>query len=236
MRPTSSLLKKPQASARLFQQAARSAGGFTLIEVLIALAITAFVSAIAYSSLSTVLTGVESTREITRRTYAVNRAWMIISRDVRQFVARPIRDEFGEVEPAMMGGPAARFALSFTRSGWHNPSAHLRSNLQRVNYRIEDQALWRDAYPVLDRASDTAARSVKLLDGVEYLELAFLGSLDAVATADDSVNLDTRNWAESWVVDTSNPGANLAPPVAVQISLQLDDWGEMRRLYELPPL
>jgi general secretion pathway protein J len=151
-------------------------------------------------------------------------------------MARPIRDEFGEVEPAMMGGPAARFALSFTRSGWHNPSAHLRSNLQRVNYRIEDEALWRDAYPVLDRASDTAARSVKLLDGVEYLELAFLGSLGAVATADDSVNLDTRNWAESWVTDTSNPGANLAPPVAVQISLQLGDWGEMRRLYELPPL
>ena len=83
----------------------------------------------------------------------------------------------------------------------------------------------RDAYPVLDRASDTAARSVKLLDGVEYLELAFLGALDAVATADDSVNLDTRNWAESWVVDTSDPGANLAPPVAVEISLQLDDWG-----------
>ena len=118
MRPTSSLLKKPQPSVRLFQQAARSAGGFTLIEVLIALAITSFVSAIAYSSLSTVLTGVESTREITQRTYAVNRAWMIISRDVRQFVVRPIRDEFGEVEPAMMGGPAARFALSFTRSGW----------------------------------------------------------------------------------------------------------------------
>lgn len=214
----------------------RSSSGFTLIEVLIAMAITAFVSTIAYTSLSTVLTGVESTRKTSNRTYEVNRAWMIISRDVRQFIARPIRDEFGEPEPAMTGGPAARFALSFTRSGWHNPNEHLRSNLQRVNYRVEDNALWRDSYPVLDRAGDTSADSVRLLQGVEYMELAFLGSLAAAETVGDGINLDTRNWSQSWVADTSNPGEALVPPVAVQISLQLDDWGEVLRLYELPSL
>jgi len=217
-------------------QVTRSGRGFTLIEVLIALAITAFVSTIAYTSLSTVLSGVESTREISDRSYEINRAWMIISRDVRQFVPRSIRDEFGELEPAMAGGAAARFPLSLTRSGWHNPGEHLRSNMQRVNYRLEDEALWRDSYPVLDRAGDTTARSVKLLDGVEYLELAFLGSLAEVQTTDNSINLDTRNWSENWVLDTSDPDALLAPPLAVQISLQLADWGEMRRLYELPPL
>jgi general secretion pathway protein J len=225
-----------RVTSGLFQQAARPTGGFTLIEVLIAMAITAFVSTIAYTSLSTVLTGVESTRQVSDRTYEVNRAWMIISRDVRQFVMRPIRDEFGESEPAMTGGPAARFALSFTRAGWHNPNEHLRSNLQRVNYRFEDNALWRDSYPVLDRAGDTSANSVKLLEGVEYMELAFLDSLASVETVGDGIKLDTRNWAQSWVVDTSNPGVELAPPVAIQIRLQLDDWGEMQRLYELPPL
>ena len=214
----------------------RLSSGFTLIEVLIAMAITAFVSTIAYTSLSTVMTGVESTRQVSNRTYEVNRAWMIISRDVRQIIARPIRDEFGELEPAMTGGPAARFALSFTRSGWHNPNEHLRSNLQRVNYRVEDNALWRDSYPVLDRAGDTSADSVRLLQGVEYMELAFLGSLAAAETVGDGVNLDTRNWSQSWVTDTSNPGVALAPPVAVQIRLQLDDWGEVLRLYELPSL
>jgi general secretion pathway protein J len=217
-------------------RAHRQTSGFTLIEVLIAMAITAFIATIAYTSLSTVLTGVESTRKISDRTYDINRAWMIISRDVRHFVARPIRDEFGELEPAMTGGPAAPFALSFTRSGWHNPNEHLRSNLQRVNYRLEDNALWRDSYPVLDRAGDTIARSVRLLEGVELMELAFLSSLAVVEAVGDGVNLDTRNWSQSWVVDTSNPGVELAPPIAVQISLQLDDWGEMRRLYELPPL
>ena len=141
--------------------------GFTLIEVLIALAITAFVSMIAYTSLSTVLSGVESMRENTDRIYEVNRAFMILTRDLRQFADRPVRDEYGELEPAMTGGILARFPLSFTRTGWHNPNRHPRSNMQRVNYRLEDQALWRDSYPVLDRASDTEPDSVVLLEGVD---------------------------------------------------------------------
>ena len=106
-----------------------SNGGFTLVEVLIALAITAFVSAIAYTSFSTVISGVESSQATAERVYQLNRAWMMISRDLEQFVARPVRDEFGELEPALQGGIAARFPLSFTRGGWHNPVGHARSEL-----------------------------------------------------------------------------------------------------------
>ena len=213
----------------------RSAG-FTLIEVLIALAITAFVATIAYNSLSTVLAGVESARQTAQRSYEINRAWMIISRDLRQFVPRPVRDEFGDTEPAMLGGRAARYALAFTRAGWFNPNEVARSELQRVDYRVEDNALWRDSYTVLDGAPDTQAQSVKLLDNVESLDTAFLGALSEVRPGDDGVALETRNWSENWVADTSTPDASLPPPVAVELRLYLEDWGEMRRLYALPPL
>ena len=214
----------------------KPAEGFTLLEVLIAMAITAFVALIATTSLSRVLDGVESLRASADRTYEVNRAWMIISRDLRHFVERPVRDEFGEIEPALLGGPLARFALSFTRAGWHNPNAHPRSNLQRVNYRLEDEALWRDSYPVLDRASDTEPYSVLLLDGVDDMQLAFLGSVEALQTESRSAALDTSNWAKSWVVDAGAPDAELNSPAGVEISLQLQGWGEMRRLYALLPL
>ncbi|MEH6585415.1 MAG: type II secretion system minor pseudopilin GspJ [Halioglobus sp.] len=210
--------------------------GFTLVEVLIALAITAFVAAIAFTSFTTVLNGVESSQATAERVYQVNRAWMMISRDLEQFVARPIRDEFGELEPAMQGGMAARFPLSFTRGGWHNPVGHPRSELQRVSYRLEDEILWRDSYPVLDRSGETLVQEVALLEGVEELQLLFLDGTENVNTVGSTSELETRNWPESWVLDTSQPGSVLNPPLAVELRLQLSDWGEMRRIYALPPL
>ncbi len=214
----------------------KSAGGFTLIEVLIALAITAFVTVVAYTSISAALAGVESLRENAGRTYDINRAWMIISRDLRQLAQRPVRDEFGQVEPVLAGGEQARFPLSFTRTGWHNPNRYPRSHLQRVNYRIEDEALWRDSYPVLDRAANTEPQTVLLLEDVEYMELKFLASVQALVDRRDDEGLRTEDWRDNWVNEVGVSGDQFPPPAALEITLQLKDWGEMRRLYALPPL
>ena len=214
----------------------KATAGFTLVEVLIALGITAFVSVIAYTSLSAVLSGAERLRENTDRAYQINRAFMILSRDLRQFVDRPVRDEFGEREPGMTGGLLARFPLSFTRAGWHNPNGYPRSNLQRVNYRLEDDALWRDSYAVLDRAANTEPTSVLLLEGVEDMQLRFLAGLDQLQVGSRGLTLDTSDWQENWVGDPSAPNSAVAPPSAVEIVFQLNDWEEIRRLYALPPL
>jgi general secretion pathway protein J len=208
--------------------------GFTLIEVLIALSITAFVATIAYASLSSVISGVESTRAAATQTYELDRALVFISRDLRQVVARPVMDEFGQREPALTGGTLARYTLSFTRNGWHNPKQLTRSNLQRVNYLVEEGALWRESFFVLDRLGDSQSQRVKLLDGVEELTVAFIGSVDEVDTQNDGKTLDTRNWAENWVVDSSAAGVVLPPPAAIEVRLQLEGWGELSRLYELP--
>jgi general secretion pathway protein J len=210
-----------------------SARGFTLIEVLIALAITAFVAAVAYTALSTVISGVESTRSTAQRTYEINRALMIVSRDLRQFVYRPVRDEFGESEPALAGGIASRFLLSFTRAGWHNPNDQQRSNLQRVNYIWEDDTLWRESYPVLDRAGDTLPRRVRLLDDVDAVSLAFLDTVSNLR-AGRGTEIETRDWTENWIPDTSRPGELPPPPAAIELTIELADLGELRRLYLLP--
>ena len=208
--------------------------GFTLIEVLIALSITAFVATIAYASLSSVISGVESTRAAAQQTYELDRALIFISRDLRQLAARPVMDEFGQREPALAGGPLARFTLSFTRNGWHNPKQANRSNLQRVNYLVEEGALWRESYFVLDRLGDSETQRVKLLDGVEEFTVAFIATVEAVDTHSDGKTLDTRNWVQNWVVDTSVADAVLSPPAAIEVRLQLEGWGELSRLYELP--
>jgi len=210
--------------------------GFTLIEVLIALAITAFVATIAYTSLSSVISGVESTREAATSTYELDRALMILSRDLRQFVDRPVMDEFGNREPAMTGGVLSRYLLSFTRVGWHNPNQSSRSNLQRVNYLVEDGALWRENYLVLDRVGNSQAQRVMLLDGVEEMQISFLASLSAVNNGDNGKGIDTRNWQENWIADPGSVGVVPPPPAALEIRFQLEGWGELSRLYALPPL
>ena len=58
--------------------------GFTLVEVLIAMAITAFVSVLSYQTLSTALAGIESARTESERLHEINRAFTVLSRDVRQ--------------------------------------------------------------------------------------------------------------------------------------------------------
>ena len=215
------------------------ARGFTLIEVLIALAITAAVATLAFSSLSAVLDSAESLRRQGGRIAEVNRAWALLSRDLNQFAPRPVRDAFGAAEPALTGGGDGS-GLSLTRAGWRNPDGRLRSTLQRVRYHWEDGALWRESYPVLDRTAATEPQRVRLLEGVESFELAFLARQTPLPNANTAINTD--GWLRHWAVDGAagggTPGpANIPPeepPEAVEIRLTLRDWGELRWLYELP--
>ena len=57
-------------------------GGFTLIEVLVAMAITAVIAVLAYVSLSTVIVGVDSVRAEAEKINTMNRAFQIFSRDI----------------------------------------------------------------------------------------------------------------------------------------------------------
>lgn len=206
--------------------------GFTLVEVLIALAITVIVAVLAYSGISTVLSGADSLRSSSQNLLEINRALSLINRDLRYFSNRPIRDEFGDLQPALSGGPLTFFPLMLTRDGWHNGQALPRSDLQRVYYFLEEGALWRAYYTVLDRAVDTEPRRLRLLEGVEEFELRFLDSLDSL-TVDRDLVVDTRNWARDWVAEPAAQSA-AEPPVALEIRLQIQGLGEVRRMYAIP--
>ncbi|EAQ99074.1 type II secretion system minor pseudopilin GspJ [Congregibacter litoralis] len=207
--------------------------GFTLVEVLIALAITAFVAAASYSGISSTLTGAEQLRTASERTRDLNRALAFLNRDLRQFSNRPVRDEFGGMQPALSGGPLAFYPLSLTRDGWSNTLQQPRSELQRVFYYLEEDSLWRAYYPVLDRAVDAEPQRMELLQQVTALELRFLDTLDNLQLDRDLV-VDTRGWRESWVADPGAGNAVPPPPVALELRIELADLGEVRRLYELP--
>jgi general secretion pathway protein J len=208
---------------------ARSAG-FTLIEVLIAMGVTVLIAGVSFLALSTVINGVEVLREASARTHELNRLWQLLSRDLREFTPRPVRDEFGQLEAAMLGGELADNSLVFTRLGWHNGNQRPRSNLQRVRYRLEDEVLWRENYRVLDRADDSEPQRVEILEGVLRFELAFMAADSQI----DGDELSTEDWPENWGIGAGT-GSGAQPPQAIEVTLEVEGLGEIRRLYEVPP-
>lgn len=213
----------------------RSEAGFTLVEVLIAMAITAFVAVVGYTGLTTVITGVDSLRQETRQLEELNRAFQVLGRDLHQFVDRSVYDEFGSRLSSMEGGELAAQSLSFTRAGWHNSVGLPRSSLQRVAYYVDEDKLIRASWPVLDRTGAIEPVEVVLLREVDTFEVRFLGALDELEVNRDS-QIDRRFWQENWIPDVSRPDALAEPPIAVEVRLFVPQWGELERLYVLPPI
>ena len=207
--------------------------GFTLVEVLMAMAITALVAVVAYSGLSAAISGAESLRSASVRAHDIHQTLGLLSSDLRQTVNRPVIDEFGQVAPALSGGELARDMLSLTRAGWHNSTAAPRSGLQRVHWWLEDDQLWRGYYPVLDRTAGTESIETLILDEVTRFEVRFLPALGMIESDRDDV-IDRRNWQENWIADLSRPGLTPTPPAAVEVVLDISGLGEVRRLYVLP--
>jgi len=197
----------------------RASGGFTLLELLVALSIFAIVAVLAYGGLGTVLDLRILTEESAERLAELQKTYLIVQRDIEQLVPRPIRDEFGDEQAAISG--AAHFRL--TRGGWRNPLNNPRSNLQRVGYALEEQQLVRYSWLVLDRAQDSEPREQVLATGINSISVRYLDT-------DDS-------WQEQWPPEqVSGSGEPLSDelPRAVELTLEHEHYGEIRWLFQLP--
>ena len=108
--------------------------GFTLLEVLIAIAIFALLGLGSYRMLHSVLNTDEATRQHELQLREVVRAFAVLEQDVAQVGARPVRDGFAELRPALLG-EVEPVAMEFTRLGWRNPLGSPRSAWQRVRWQ-----------------------------------------------------------------------------------------------------
>jgi general secretion pathway protein J len=201
----------------------RKVRAFTLIEVLVSLAIFSILAALAYGALSQTLDSAELLNDRMDRLQAIQRTMRLLSEDFQQLSPRPIRDELGDgFGPALDTDFQSGFALELTHGGWSNPIVLPRSTLQRSAYRIEDDELIRYHWRVLDRTLANEPLSVTLLDGVESLFFRFLQA--------------NGQWTEQWP-PSNRPGVLGARqrPRAVEIILTLTDEGEISRLIEVAP-
>jgi general secretion pathway protein J len=201
----------------------RLRNGFSLIEVLVALAVFGVLSVMAYMALGQTLSNADLLGERMQRLEAIQRTVRYLDSDLMQAAPRPVRGLLGDgYEPAIRSSFGSEYALEVTHGGWSNPAGLPRGTLQRSAYRIEDDELIRYHWRVLDRTINNEPIQTVLLDGVESIVFRFL-------TTDGE-------GSEQWPpTNTPGPAGFRLRPRGVEVVLTLTDEGEIRRLVEVAP-
>lgn len=197
--------------------------GFTLIEVLVALAVFGVLSLLAYMSLGQTLSNADMLSERMDRLQSIQRTISYLSSELLQTVPRSVRVELGNAPiPALQSSFASEFALQLTHGGWPNSAGVPRSTMQRTAYRIEEDELIRYHWTVLDRTVNNTPLTTVMLADIESLTFRFL--------------TPTGDWVEQWPPLVAQGAPSLSSlPRAVAIVLALPDEGEISRIVEVSP-
>ena len=193
--------------------------GFTLLELLVAVAVFAILSSMAYGGLRNVIDNSQQTELSMQRLQQVQLAMLKISRDFTQLSQRNIRDEYGNPNNYIMAGEGSDVFIEFSRGGRRNPAQLQRSHLQRVAYKLEEKTLSRLHWPHLDRTQEMQAYESVLLEDVENASIRFLDN--------------NNEWHNEWppLSATGQPGDAAVTLSAIEFTLELQDWGELVRIF-----
>lgn len=188
--------------------------GFTLLEVLIAIAIFSVVSLASFTIFDTVLRGDENSAARSERQNELQRAFLLIERDFTQIAKRSMRVNGEAPSKAFLHTSDDSFladeqALAFVRNGWTNPGLLLpRSDMQNVAYRLVDETLERLHLNFVDAVVGQEPKVRPLIKDVSSLAFEYY---------------DGKKWQKQW------SGEKL--PQAIAIEIETLDYGLIRRQF-----
>jgi general secretion pathway protein J len=191
------------------RRVARS-GGFTLLELLVALAILALLSVLGYRAVASLTDSEVRLSAETTRWRSLDAFFARIETDLRQAQPRTARVAT-DIEPAWLGATDVdgNADLRFSRAGTEF-TLEPGSAGQRLGYRLRNGAIEVLYWPYLDIAPGTLPESYVLAEGVAGFHVGYLDSRGA--------------WRERWPVAGESP-----LPRAVRIELALADGATVER-------
>ena len=195
--------------------------GFTLIEVLVACVILAVMGMMAYRGVTEARVAVGSAESHLDRLREVQRAMQLIVTDFRTLTRRPVREPIGDgFRASLLRDPNGIVLVELSRAGWPNGAGTPRGTDQRVLYQLDQGKLIRQHWTVMDATLATQPVKRELLKDVERVEIRYLTT--------------GREWIAEWPQFNSTRDQDLfVRPLAIEITVVLSDWGEIRRVVEV---
>lgn len=202
------------------------ARGFTLVEVMVAMAIFAVLSVSVYQVMSSMVDTQDRVAQHASQLRSMQLSMRIVSQDLQQVTARDIRLPNDDREPAL-AHRLNDFDLVFTTKGLTNPLLERRSNLQRVAYVLEntpdvrgEKTWWRFVWSELDRLDKTEPVKQKLLGGIDEWSFEFQDS--------------KGDWQRDWPEKKSDDKLRIRDlPVAIKMEIKTVKNGTIIRYFQL---
>ena len=146
--------------------------GYTLIEILVALAVFAILSSITASAMYHAFDTRARVNVQANQLNEVQLALALMTRDIEQAIDRPIHGDEMRVFPAFVGEP---HYLEFSRAGIVNPMGiDARSTMARIAYRCMNKKLIRRSWGSLDTPSRNHYQDRIVLDHLDECKFSYL--------------------------------------------------------------
>jgi general secretion pathway protein J len=192
--------------------------GYTLLEIMIALAVFAILATITASSMQQAFSTRARVNVQANQLNNLQLALTLITKDTEQLLERAIRGDEMHDFPPFIG---QENYLEFTRGGLVNPEGiELRSTLQRVAYLCMNRKLIRRTWEHLDTPTRKQYEDRLLLDNLDDCTFAYLAHNHQIMA----------EW-QAYAIQQNQMRETL--PVAIQLNLTLHDWGNMNLLFPI---
>ena len=193
--------------------------GFTLIEIIIALAVFAIITSFTSYILAQSFATDKRLKAQFHRSHQFELALVLLRRETAQIINRPVRGNEQSLLPAFI---AHADGVEFTRSGDINPNAATqRSTLKRVAYLCYGNQLIRRTWTLLDSPDRRQFHSQILLDHLNACHFTYR---------------DAKHQAHNeWVMRPRDRTKQLSPlPTSIICHLSLEKSGVIDIVLPLP--